>query len=163
MYNEDRDQFEQSLSGIHANLKNFKTKYNVSNEDVAVCVLMDGIEKVHETIWEYFEELEKAQHIPKKKTMAYRKKIFKNEKKKKEWAKYPRNTVYMYQTNITPEKEEDEHNYLNVFLCCKLENGGKLSSHLWLENNGLFFLFSSYIYQGVLINCFFNYFLIFIC
>jgi hypothetical protein len=132
MYNENRNRFEHSLSGIHANLKNLKKRFGISNEDIAVCVLMDGIEKVDESMWEYFSEIDLAQNIPKKKTMAHRKKIFKNEKKKIAFASFPKNTVYMYQTNVVPEKEEDEHNYLNVFLCCKLENGGKLSSHLWL-------------------------------
>ena len=131
MYSETRDEYENTIFGIHENLKVFK-EAGICNEDIAVVVLMDGIKKLDASMKEIFKEEDALKEIPEKKTLAYREKIFDNEKNP-EFAKFRRDTVYMYQMNIKPESgnEDDEFNYLNVFVCCKLENAGKLSSHLW--------------------------------
>ena len=131
MYSESRDEYENTIFGIHQNLKAFKHA-GICNEDIAVIVLMDGIKKVDPSMKELFKEEDAVKNIPEKKTFSFREKVFDNERNP-EYAKYPRDSVYMYQVNMKPESgnEDDEFNYLNVFMCCKLENAGKLSSHLW--------------------------------
>lgn len=130
MYSEDREQYENTIYGIHENLKEFK-KVGICNEDIAVVVLMDGIMKVDPSIREIFKEEDSLKSLPEYKTLDHREKIFTNSEQLKEYNEYPKDSVYMYQCNIKPEKDDEEDNYLNVFLCCKLKNAGKLSSHLW--------------------------------
>lgn len=132
MYSESRDEYENTIYGIHENLKTFK-KAGICNEDIAVIVLMDGIKKVDPSMKEIFKEQDSVKNIPERKTLTFREKVFDNPNNE-EFAKYPRDSCYMYQVNMKPEAqndEDDDFNYLNVFLCCKLENAGKLSSHLW--------------------------------
>lgn len=132
MYSESREEYEKSIHGIHSNLKEFKDKLSICNEDIAVCVIMDGIQKVDYSMKELFRDKDSLLDLPFEKTLDFREKIFLNEEKNEDWQKYPKNSVYMYQTCVEPEKDyEEDDNYLNVFLCCKLQNAGKLSSHLW--------------------------------
>ena len=55
MYSETRDEYENTIFGIHENLKVFK-EAGICNEDIAVVVLMDGIKKLDASMKEIFKE-----------------------------------------------------------------------------------------------------------
>ena len=101
MYSESREEYENTIFGIHQNLKAFKHA-GICNEDIAVIVLMDGIKKVDPSMKELFKEEDAVKNIPEKKTFSFREKVFDNERNP-EYAKYPRDSVYMYQVNMKPE------------------------------------------------------------
>jgi len=54
---------KSTLSGIAENIANMVAYEHVASDDIGVFVIMDGIEKVDKTIVDFFEEMEKSNHI----------------------------------------------------------------------------------------------------
>ncbi len=54
---------KSTLAGVAENISNLVTKEHISSDKIGVFVLMDGIEKVEETVVDYFEELERMNNI----------------------------------------------------------------------------------------------------
>ena len=54
---------KNTLAGISQNIANIVAYEGVDPDDIAVVVMMDGIESVNESIMRYFEELEKSSNI----------------------------------------------------------------------------------------------------
>lgn len=62
MYSEDKTMLRKTLTGIENNIITF-VKNGISADEIAVCVLMDGIEKVDESVVSFFEEQEKEMNV----------------------------------------------------------------------------------------------------
>lgn len=54
MYNEKEEEFDKSLRGIYQNLDRFK-QAGIRDEEIAVIVLIDGIDKMHHSMSRLFE------------------------------------------------------------------------------------------------------------
>lgn len=133
MTNETLEEFEITMNGIHENLSKF-TGIGCCDEDVAVVVMIDGLDKMHESMRDLFVKEDRNLKIPKDKRLHYRADIFKNPEKYPEFSDFPRDSVYCYQLTLKPEGlniVEIEDHYLNTFLCCKMQSSGRLASHLW--------------------------------
>lgn len=57
MYSEDKKMLKSTLAGVAENISNLVAREKISSDKIGVFVLMDGIEKVDESVVEYFEEL----------------------------------------------------------------------------------------------------------
>lgn len=57
MYAEDRQMLKNTLKGIQRNVKNFK-EYNISQEQIVVVVIQDGILKMQGEMEDLFNELD---------------------------------------------------------------------------------------------------------
>lgn len=57
-YSETMEQLMATLDGIYYNLKYFK-KQQICNEDIAVVVVFDGIDKMHESMNCFFTDFDK--------------------------------------------------------------------------------------------------------
>lgn len=62
MYSEDKSMLKRTLSGVGKNVETF-VNGGYSYNDIGVFVIMDGIEVVHSTVEQYFDELEKENNI----------------------------------------------------------------------------------------------------
>ncbi len=62
MYSEDKSALESTLVGIGENIDRF-VRNGVSSDQIGVFVIIDGIEKAHQSVVEYFENLEKESEI----------------------------------------------------------------------------------------------------
>lgn len=58
MYNESRDELLETLQGVYDNLPAF-LEAGICTEDIAVCVLCDGILSLNKTCVEYFKDLDR--------------------------------------------------------------------------------------------------------
>ena len=133
MTNETLEEFEITINGIHENLALF-TGLGCCDEDVAVVVLIDGMDKMHESMRDLFIKEDRNLKIPKERRLTYRNDIFKSPEKYPQYSDFPRDSVYCYQLTLKPEglnTVEIEDHYLNTFLCTKMQSSGKLASHLW--------------------------------
>lgn len=63
MYSEDKKMLKSTLAGVAENISNLVAREKISSDKIGVFVLMDGIEKVDETVVDYFEELERMNNI----------------------------------------------------------------------------------------------------
>ena len=131
MNNENREDLEITLNGIHENLKSF-TDVNCCDEDIAVVVIIDGLNKMHDSVHSLFLKHDKQMNIPKNKRLSFREQIFKNPENDKfrKFAAFPRDSLYCYQLTLKPDGNND-FNFLNTFLCVKMQSTGTLASHLW--------------------------------
>ena len=53
---------KSTLSGVSKNIEHF-VKSGISTDKIVVIVIMDGIEKVDDSVIEYFDELERESNI----------------------------------------------------------------------------------------------------
>ena len=53
MYSENKSMLRKTLTGVAHNIDTF-TKNGISSDKIAVCVVMDGIEKVDSTTCDFF-------------------------------------------------------------------------------------------------------------
>lgn len=58
MYSEDKAMLRKTLSGVSNNISTF-VKNGINPDEIAVVVIMDGIEKVDPTVSDFFGEMEK--------------------------------------------------------------------------------------------------------
>jgi len=132
MNSQTRDEYENTIFGIYENLKSFKD-VGVCNEDIAVVTIIDGCLKMDLSMKEFFKQEDKFKCLDEKKTLYFRSKVFETPHRYPEFHDFPRDSLYMYQMSVRPQGADmdDKNNYLNVFLCTKLESTGKLGSHLW--------------------------------
>ena len=133
MSNETLEEFEITMNGIHENLGLF-SGLGCCDEDIAVVVIIDGLDKMHDSMKEMFLKEDRNLKIPKEKRLSYRSEIFKTPEKYPQFSEYPRDSMYCYQLTLKPEglnTVEVEDHYLNTFLCTKLQSSGRLASHLW--------------------------------
>lgn len=63
MYSEDKKMLKSTLAGVAENISNLVAREKISSDKIGVFVLMDGIEKVEESVVGYFEELERMNNI----------------------------------------------------------------------------------------------------
>lgn len=63
MYNEKRDELLSTLKGIYENIPNF-INAGICSEEIAVCVICDGILSLDNTCVEYFQKLDKRMNNP---------------------------------------------------------------------------------------------------
>ena len=56
MYSETKQMLKSTLAGISQNIANLVAYEHFDPDDIAVFVMMDGIEKVDSSILEYFDE-----------------------------------------------------------------------------------------------------------
>ena len=63
MYSEDRKMLKSTLAGVEENIQNLVALEGLDPDKIGVFVIMDGIEKVHDSVVEYFEELERSSNI----------------------------------------------------------------------------------------------------
>lgn len=63
MYSEDRKMLKNTLAGVEENIQNLVALEGLDPDQIGVFVIMDGIEKVHDSVVEYFEELERSSNI----------------------------------------------------------------------------------------------------
>lgn len=63
MYSEDKKMLRSTLKGISENISYLTCFENISPDKIGVFVLMDGIEKVDESVVNYFEELQRGNNI----------------------------------------------------------------------------------------------------
>ena len=63
MYSETKPMLKSTLAGIADNIANMVAYEGIDPDDIGVFVMMDGIEKVDDSIISYFEELEKSNNI----------------------------------------------------------------------------------------------------
>lgn len=63
MYSEDKKMLKSTLAGVAENISNLVAREKISSDKIGVFVLMDGIEKVDESVVDYFEELERMNNI----------------------------------------------------------------------------------------------------
>lgn len=54
---------KSTLIGIAENISNMVAYEHIPPDDIGVFVIMDGIEKVDKSIVEFFEDMEKSNHI----------------------------------------------------------------------------------------------------
>ena len=130
---ETLEEFEITMNGIHENLGLF-TNLGCCDEDIGVVVLIDGLDKMHESMRDLFIKEDRNLKIPKEKRLTYRADIFKSPEKFPQYSDFPRDSIYCYQLTLKPEglnTVEVEDHYLNTFLCTKLQSSGRLASHLW--------------------------------
>ena len=132
MSSQSRDEYENTIFGIYENLKAFKS-IGICNEDIAVIAIIDGCLKMDPSMKEFFKQEDKLRGIDEKKSLYFRSKVYESPHRYPEFSDYPRDSLYMYQLSVRPQgvEKESKDNYLNVFLCTKLEATGKLGSHLW--------------------------------
>ena len=132
MNSQTRDEYENTIFGIYENLKAFK-KIGVCNEDIAVIAIIDGCSKMDPSMKDFFKQQDKFKGIEEKKSLYFRSKIYESPHRYPEFSDFPRDSLYMYQLSVRPQGAEmdSKDNYLNIFLCTKLEATGKLGSHLW--------------------------------
>ena len=128
MKSENKEDFETTIDGIYQNLEHFQ-KINICDEDIAVIVLIDGCSQISQSMLDLFKEEARISKydnsiIP----LERRREIYLNPDDYPEYANFPRDSLYMYQTVL---KQEDCQHNLNVFLACKLAESGKLNSHMW--------------------------------
>ena len=55
MYNESAAELDKTIRGIYANLKHFRAA-GVHQDEIALVVLMDGVEKMHKSMARFFEQ-----------------------------------------------------------------------------------------------------------
>ena len=125
MKNENKEEFETTIDGIYQNLEHFQ-KINISNDDIAVIVIIDGCSNISQSMLDLFNDEEKISNydnsiIPLEK----RNNIYLNPDNYPEYANFPRDSIYMYQIIL---KQEDCPHHLNVFLGCKLTESGTINS-----------------------------------
>lgn len=58
MYSEDKKMLKRTLMGIADNIDRLVDE-GISPDDIFVCIVIDGIQKVDESLFDYFEELER--------------------------------------------------------------------------------------------------------
>jgi len=58
MYSEDKSMLRKTLAGVSNNIATF-VQNGISADDIAVVIIMDGIEKVDSTVIDFFGEMEK--------------------------------------------------------------------------------------------------------
>jgi hypothetical protein len=58
MYSEDKKMLKRTLMGIADNIDKLVDS-GISPDDIFVCIVIDGIQKVDESLFDYFEELER--------------------------------------------------------------------------------------------------------
>ncbi|MCB0371088.1 MAG: hypothetical protein KDD45_17130 [Bdellovibrionales bacterium] len=63
MYSETKQMLKSTLAGIAENIAHMVAYEGISPDDIGVFVMMDGIEKVDQSIIGYFEELERSSNI----------------------------------------------------------------------------------------------------
>jgi hypothetical protein len=63
MYSENKAMLKSTLAGIAENIANIVAYEGVNPDDIVVVVMMDGIEKVDDSIVDYFKELEMTSNI----------------------------------------------------------------------------------------------------
>jgi hypothetical protein len=63
MYSEDKTMLKSTLAGVAKNISNLVAREKISSDKIGVFILMDGIEKVEESVVGYFEELERMNNI----------------------------------------------------------------------------------------------------
>ena len=63
MYSEDKTMLKSTLAGVTKNISNLVAREKISSDKIGVFILMDGIEKVDESVVGYFEELEWMNNI----------------------------------------------------------------------------------------------------
>lgn len=131
MSNETREEFEITLTRIHENLQFFGNE-KCGDQDIGVVVIIDGFDKIHPSMLEFFAIQDKNLHIKNDKRMEFRKKIF-NEKENPAFQSFPRDSLYCYQVSLKPEgsKHKDSHFALNTFLCVKMQSSGEINSLKW--------------------------------
>jgi chitin synthase len=117
IYNEDEDELKESLTAVAANVDSFH-KVGVSNEQIAVFMIQDGIEKLSESL------------------IAYGKSLGLFDRDLIQLQSEP-NTLHFFEAvsptqhvNITDEKF-GQYPRLRIFTGIKEVNRGKLNSHLW--------------------------------
>ena len=63
MYSEDKKMLRSTLKGIQENISNLTCYEGISPDKIGVFVMMDGIEKVEDTVVDFFEEMERSNNI----------------------------------------------------------------------------------------------------
>ena len=63
MYSEDKAMLKSTLAGVAENISNLVARERISSDKIGVFVLMDGVEKVDQSVVAYFEELERMNNI----------------------------------------------------------------------------------------------------
>ena len=103
MFNEEVSQFDNTLKAIYANLPYFNA-IDVSEDEIAVIVMFDGIEKLHHTMFQLFETQDRLKSVKDhgNKTLNERHLIFKYPDHYNKTRQFPKNTLYMYQTKFQP-------------------------------------------------------------
>ena len=62
MYSENKSMLRRTLAGVANNIATF-TRNGISSDKIAVCVVMDGIEKVDHTTAKFFEQMDKDSNL----------------------------------------------------------------------------------------------------
>ena len=116
MYNENADELQRSLKGVAEQLDQLQP--HVTWEEMAVAIIVDGRNKMHKSMIEYCtKEL----------------KIFDEGLLR---LKYNGSEVscHIFEISVELPKHKAQREYyqpLQLILCIKERNGGKLNSHLW--------------------------------
>ncbi|KAL4456824.1 hypothetical protein ABPG73_002271 [Tetrahymena malaccensis] len=138
MYGEPRAFLENTLSSIAANLPQF-AKLGISQKQIVVVVLQDGIMKMKEEMEEFYNEqdkfLERKYYLNERRFMIEQQLNYLKLQKKEQSIRFnnglpttiPTKTALLYQNEICFNKQDK----LVTFSVFKHLNGKKLSSHLW--------------------------------
>ena len=62
MYSEDKPMLKRTMSGIAENIDSLICS-GVSPDDIIVCIVIDGIQKVDPSLFDYFEEFERESEV----------------------------------------------------------------------------------------------------
>lgn len=62
MYNENAAELDKTIRGIYNNIKYFRAA-GVHQDEIALVVLMDGIEKMHTSMARFFEQQDELKNI----------------------------------------------------------------------------------------------------
>lgn len=131
MSSETREEFEVTLTRVHENLQSFSNE-KCGEQDIGVVVIIDGFDKIHPSMLEFFNLQDKNLQIKNEKRMEFRKKIF-HEKENPAFEKFPRDSLYCYQVSLIPEGSRDKNSSfaLNTFLCVKMQSSGEINTLKW--------------------------------
>ncbi|EGR27608.1 hypothetical protein IMG5_193390 [Ichthyophthirius multifiliis] len=146
MYAEKRNFLENTLIHIQNNLEEFK-KHGVSNQQIVVVVLQDGIMKMKQETVDFYSQIDDG--LQREQYLQNRINLIKDQIKQKTAAQLslnnglpntiPTRIALLYQNQIQyqsyQQNEENQFNenssHLNVFTLFKHLNAKKLSSHMW--------------------------------
>ena len=116
-YNEIGDDLERTLSGLASNLDAWQQQ-GVDWREVAVCVVYDGRDRIEKSMLEYME----------RKLNIYDKEML--------LATHKNNpvTMHLFEKTVSLVKHSSQREHyqpLQLIMCIKELNAGKLSSHNW--------------------------------
>ena len=116
MYNEHADELRRSLRGVAEQLDQLQP--HVTWEEMAVAIIVDGRNKMHKSMKEFCN----------KELKVFDEGLLRKEHNGQEV------TCHIFEKSVELSKHKAQREYyqpLQIILCIKERNGGKLNSHLW--------------------------------